>query len=68
MTGWRFREDIVELGHVSDHRLLVWFGGIDICKKIEEKLALLFARNTQQVSRNEARRVKYVAMWITLGF
>jgi hypothetical protein len=27
--GW-FWEDIVELGYVSDHRLLVWFGGIDI--------------------------------------
>ena len=31
MTWWRVGEDIIELGNVGDDRLLVRFGGINIC-------------------------------------
>ena len=33
MTRGRFGEHVIELGNVGDDRLLVWFGGINICKE-----------------------------------
>ena len=32
MTSWRFGKYVIELGHIGDDGLLVWFGGINICK------------------------------------
>ena len=33
VTRGRFGEHVIELGNVGDDRLLVWFGGINICKE-----------------------------------
>ena len=39
MAGRWLREHVIQLGHVGDDRLLVRFGGIDICK--QKKYAML---------------------------
>ena len=33
MARWRLGEHIVQLGNIGDDGLLVWFGGINICKE-----------------------------------
>ena len=42
VTGWGLREHVVQLGHVRDDGLLVWFGGINICKSGMRHLGLCF--------------------------
>ena len=46
--GW-FGEHVIELGNVGDDRLLVWFGGINICKeKKGVRLVIESAKNMMQ--------------------
>ena len=33
VARWRLGEHIVQLGNIGDDGLLVWFGGINICKE-----------------------------------
>ena len=38
VTGWGLREHVVQLRHVRNDGLLVWFGGINICKASENTI------------------------------
>ena len=42
VAGRRLGEDVIQLGDIRNDRLLVWFGGINICKGGEKKSKMAF--------------------------